>query len=564
MSRFRRLVGLDGSPLTPALWLAFLLWLPGAQRPFHIDDPNFLRMAQHATVVDPLGLYDFQINWGGSPERAFDILSNPPGGPWLLALLGAIAQEQPWVFHLGFLPFLFAVVWGAGQLGHRFAPDRVGPLLLLLVSSPALVLSSHALMPDLPMLACLLVGLALSLRALELRRPGVLLAASLVLGCASLFRYNGLLGVALLVLYGLVSPGRLRWVGLAVLGALLPSLLWSALSLWRYGAIHMLASARFQGEIEGWAPVVHTALYQASSLGLAVAAPGLLAWGLLARSPGAGRSWRVGGLVGVGLALVIGGIEPLPVTSRLLLGLGLGGAGILAGLCLEPLRGLWGGQQTRASRAGLFLSLWLVGVLVFNERLRFGSVRYLLPALVPALLLLIRGLDARALDARRRWLFSWVPCVCVSLWLGIGDARYARVVQEEALRVAAQARPRWILGHWGWQYTLESQGAQALNQDACGTRSQAAPDCPIPGELLARATFPWPQSLPEGLLVRRVERRELDAPFGLRTLSLEGRACFYSDVLAPGPLPVLLPYAFSSEPWERIELLEVVEHPSPL
>ena len=66
------------------------LALPFVNKPVHVDDANFLAMAK-AAAADPWRPHDFLINWGGQTERAFDVLSNPPG----IALWLAPVVDQP-------------------------------------------------------------------------------------------------------------------------------------------------------------------------------------------------------------------------------------------------------------------------------------------------------------------------------------------------------------------------------------------------------------------------------------------------------------------------------------
>ena len=66
------------------------LALPFVHKPVHVDDANFLAMAR-AAAIDPWRPHAFAINWGGQTERAFDVLSNPPG----IALWLAPVVDQP-------------------------------------------------------------------------------------------------------------------------------------------------------------------------------------------------------------------------------------------------------------------------------------------------------------------------------------------------------------------------------------------------------------------------------------------------------------------------------------
>src|SRR5271168_369081 len=79
--------------------LALLGSLPFITQAFTMDDPTFLALAAHSRP-HPLGLYNFQINWLGEEQPAFDVLANPPLVPWYLALVSAVAHGHEWVFHV--------------------------------------------------------------------------------------------------------------------------------------------------------------------------------------------------------------------------------------------------------------------------------------------------------------------------------------------------------------------------------------------------------------------------------------------------------------------------------
>lgn len=645
--------------LTGSLLLASLVSLPFLNRPFHIDDPNFLALARHAWP-NPLKLYDFTLNWGGVPERAFDILSNPPLGPWLLALLGGIGGVdasgvlREWVYHLGFLPFLLATLVGIHRLSERFAPDWMaqGPfparfvqsLPFLALAAPALLVSSHSVMPDVPLLACLTLGLAMSIRGLDEGSRRGSFVGGMVLGLAALFRYSGVLGLPLLLVYGLLRPRRRErtqpWpLLLALLGASLPSAGWAALSLWQYGQIHLLAMVAFQAsagravadapESLGLSlqlfPLMHKALYQVSSLGLAIALPAVLVWGL---GGARGRGARVGALVGAlawGLAVGFAAMGPsagqnegisdespgvmqallplfqgLPWSSSLLLLVGWVGAGVVLGQVsgslwhwLQALARLkqaltgsarWSITLERTFRTllrpepraadTLFLSLWVLGVLLFNERLLFASVRYLLPLLPPVLLLLARAGEPRVGQAqmgqaqtgqaeltspdmlarlpRRLQGAIGVGLLAPALALGLADQNQARAYRDGALSLSANpantSSATWFVGHWGFQHYLEAQGAHAVDEVTGGPRS---------GDRLLVPIYPWPQDVPESIQGKPREFKRFSAPWGLRPCTLAGRGSFYSFMLAPNATPVVLPFALASDPLEVITVWQV-------
>src|SRR5262249_14136915 len=158
----------------------------------------------------PLKLYDFTINWGRNDERAFDILANPPMGPWYLALVSAVAQDREWIYHVGFWPFLVMAAFGAYRLGRRFAPDQAKWTVIWTAVSPAVVIASHTLMPDILLLAFFATGIALAVEGLDDSQPVPACCGGLLAGLSALFRYSGMTAIPLLLLYIVLHRIRVR------------------------------------------------------------------------------------------------------------------------------------------------------------------------------------------------------------------------------------------------------------------------------------------------------------------------------------------------------------------
>ena len=170
----------DVLPLLAAIGLVLLLVLPFVDKPVHVDDANFLRLAEGA-ARDPWRPHNVTINWLWTTQRAFDVLSNPPGIAWWLAPLNG---SPTWVKHLWMLPWLALALWGCHRLGTVFADDGLSALLVL-GTSPVVVLSAQSLTPDLPLFACVTAGVAGFLSS-----PRRAWVWALLAGSAALFRYR--------------------------------------------------------------------------------------------------------------------------------------------------------------------------------------------------------------------------------------------------------------------------------------------------------------------------------------------------------------------------------------
>ena len=133
-------------PSVLATLAVLLCTVPALNRPPHVDDANFLVLARGARL-DPFRPHDISINWQGTTERAFDVLSNPPGIAWWLA---PVVDASDPVRHLWMWPWLLLACWGAARLRPRAGRPPPPPAAVRLCR----LLAATAWTPDLPLPAC--------------------------------------------------------------------------------------------------------------------------------------------------------------------------------------------------------------------------------------------------------------------------------------------------------------------------------------------------------------------------------------------------------------------------
>ncbi len=493
--------------------LCFGLALPFLTKPVHLDDANFLVLARGA-ALDPWRPHAVTINWQGTTERAFDVLSNPPGIGWWLA---PFWDAPVWVQRAWMLPWLLPALLGAWVLGQRVA--RRGPeAMILICAAPSAALAAGALMPDLPLLGLTLLGMSLLL-------GGWPRAGALVVGLGALFRYSALGLVPVAALAGALAapPGRRLGGGLVCLGlALLPALGLAAHDLDAYGEVHLLAMVGFQGVSNDQDAVLH-------KLGALVAALG----GALALPTLGGRRTRLrGAAVGAALGLLLGraaghaGIGLLWTTLMVAAG----------GATLEAARVSMRGHPKTRARA---LGLWLLCGLLFLLTLRFAAARYWLPFFAPAVLLPLKDAPVR----RVRLATTLAPLL--ALLLVADDARLAwaqRQLAQWAADLRLADRPARFAGHWGWQHHLEGVDLRPLEDD------QVSPV----GTVLLRSAVAWPQSPGPGCwreLGAAALRPALPLP---RVHTRDGLGNIHAYVISgEPPLAVFAPWGLGMDPYDR-------------
>lgn len=480
--------------------LAFGLVLPWVGKPPHVDDPNFLRLAEGARV-DPWRPHDVLINWGGVTETAFDVLSNPPGIAWWLA--PAVSWPAA-LQHLWMLPWLLVALAGMAHLARALHLDPATACLLL-ASSPVVVLAAGALTPDLALLACTTAGLAL---VVDGRRPGF---GAILAGCAVLFRYSGL---AILPVVGLVAwfvhdarrPARLRTAPLT----LVPLALLLLHDLHAYGRIHVFAMAGFQGVSDAPVDLLHKLLAALGALGGAVLLP------VVALRRATVPAALAGAVVGFAAAPLLA-TPWLPATLAV-----AAGAATLS--VLRPPRGV-----------DAAIVLWALGGLAFLLLLRFTAARYWLPFLPPLVLLALRGRPSGAAVVGHVVLSSLLATL-----LAADDARLARAQAQLAAEVDHRFGPGLVAGHWGWQHALEAAGWTPLEE------GQPAPS------VLATSEVAWPQEPAPGCRVGLADLAA-DAPFGLRAHTRAGAGNLHASwVAGRPPLRTVAPWGFADDPYDLV------------
>jgi len=177
--------------------IAVFLVAPFLKTPFTIDDPLYLREAQHV-LVDPLHPQAFNIVWSSDRSlRASDIL---PGGilvPYLL-LPVALTVCREWAGHLVTLLLLLVAVLATVLLAVRLGLDSKQARLaaILTAASPAVLGMAGTVMPDVAAMTLVILGMERILAWRTDRKWSQALLAALWLTLAALTRVHTILAHA--------------------------------------------------------------------------------------------------------------------------------------------------------------------------------------------------------------------------------------------------------------------------------------------------------------------------------------------------------------------------------
>ena len=222
--------------------LILLALLPFVNKAFHIDDPLVLYPVQQI-LKSPLHPFDFDVNWYGLPQSMWE-LTNPPFIFYYLAPAVAIFGEKEAWLHLSYL--IFAVIAGIAIyfLGKRFTKR---PLLsaLLLIATPAFLVTATSIMPDIPFLALYLLAVIIYIQAQDRESTPLAIFSGVLIGLACLTKYTGLTLIPLLLLYSLLKRRRLSQTAIALGLGLILFGLWCWYSKVFYGHLQPIEVCQY-------------------------------------------------------------------------------------------------------------------------------------------------------------------------------------------------------------------------------------------------------------------------------------------------------------------------------
>jgi hypothetical protein len=198
----------------------------------------------------------------------------------------------------------------------------------------------------------------------------------------------------------------------------------------------------------------------------------------------------------------------------------------------------------------LLLMLWVFGTFIFTGFLNWTiNARSVLPLIPAAGILLARRFDmlqTRPTRLRSRALVLPLALAgAVSLWLAWGDIELANSARTAATLIQQKTRDQtgavWFTGHWGFQYYMESFGAQPVVLDDPPHR---------PGDFLVIAENSRLFDLRPNFVASR-EVIQVPMHLGITTAETKLGAGFYS--FDSGPLP----FAIGAVPPERYEVIRL-------
>jgi 4-amino-4-deoxy-L-arabinose transferase-like glycosyltransferase len=532
--------------------------IPFSGKPFNIDDTLFVyearQIAQHP--LDPFG---FKVNWYLDAIPMAYETRNPPLASYYSAAAAIFVGWSERALHLAFLLPALATIWGTYRLARRLTDS---PLLATVATllTPGFLVSANSVMCDTMALALWLWAIIFWIEGFEPQKPRYLAISAVLITLCALTKYFGIALIPLLAAYSLVRQRRL---GSWAWHLLVPILALTGYQHWTkavYGlrmitfAAHIATGVR-QGR---HASILANALVDLSFVGGCV----------LPALTFAPFIWPRKKILAVCMLSALAGF--LVSTGRISLGETLGPSDFyrhwfLVGVQLTLLVATGFSVMAlaiadawkRRDADSLLLMLWVLGTFIFTGFVNWTiNARSVLPLIPAAAILLARRVDALRAPSMR---WHWQPAIlaiplalagAVSLWLTWADTKLAdsartaaTLIEQKTIEQGTQSQPGavWFMGHWGFQYYMESFGARAV----------AVNDPPRqPGDYLAVAeSARLFEMRPEFVTSRDVI--EIPVSLGITTAQSQLGAGFYSADTGP------LPFAIGPVPPERYELIRL-------
>jgi len=528
--------------------------IPFSGKAFNVDDTLFVYVARQI-ANHPLDPYGFEINWYRHAVPVAYETKNPPLDSYYMAAAARFAGWTERALHLAFILPALAAIWGSYRLAQRFTNSPMLAALATLVT-PAFLVSASSVMCDTLMLALWLWAIILWIDGFEPRKPVYLFISVVLIALCSLTKF---FGIALIPLLAVYSLARQRRLGSWVWYLLLPLLVLTGFQHWTksvYGlrmitqAGHESAGIRHNRHISA----IGELLVDFSFVGGCML-PGLTLAPLL---------WTRRRIIAVGVLSGIAGF--LMSTGRISLGAVLEpphfyhhwlAVGVQLTLFIAAgfsVLALAATDTWKHRDAGsLFLMSWIFGTFLFTGFLNWTiNARSVLPLIPAAGILLARRVDMlRAASHQLRPVLLAIPlalAAMVSLWVTWADTELANSARTAALSIQQETRNQpgtvWFMGHWGFQYYMESFGARPVDLD----------DPPrSPGDFLAVAQTAFFEMRPEFVTSRQII--QIPIRLGVSTIHGDRGAGFYS--FDEGPLP----FAVGPVPPERYELIRLGTKP---
>jgi 4-amino-4-deoxy-L-arabinose transferase-like glycosyltransferase len=517
--------------------LTAVLLAPFLNKAFNFDDPLFIWMAKQIHL-HPLDPYGFSLNWYGFKMWAWDVIQNPPGVSYYIALAARCLNWSEMALHMSFYMSGLGVVLGTYFLARRVCSK---PLLagLLVLTMPVFLVSSTTVMSDITMLAFFIWAILFWVRGLDANHGLSLLASAFLIVLCILTKYFGIFLIPVLVMYTLIKKRSAGLVAMVYLLIPVLALFWYYFkTLQLYGVSLLLNAATYAGEYSG---SYGFKMLEKLLIGLSFTGGCSITMLFFSRF-----LLKKADLIVSFIFFVLAVCSALYVKKTGLYSFdAFSGLGLLPvlHLCLFIFTGIimvsvstrivW---NNRDDHVFLLLHFWMVSTFIFAVFLNWTvNGRSLLPLVPPFCILAARQIDVFPdFDTiKYRLLPSIVAGMLFSFMIAGADCRLADSSREAANAIfrkyGGNINKVYFQGHWGFQYYMEEKGFKALDikKTALG-----------PGDIVVNPDNNSNVYMPFSNNLVKSDKMEFPVVPWITTMNVHCSAGFYTSVW--GPLPFVI------------------------
>lgn len=449
--------------------VSMICLLPFICKPMHIDDPLYIWTAKNI-LSSPADFYGYRINWDWGLELpASEIIKNPPGMSYLLALAGIACHWNEIWLHVLVAVIAIFLIFGTYYLARELDADpEIASLLTL--CTPIYMMSATVVMGDILMATSWVWAVFFWVRGSH-KTDHACLAASVLLITVSFFtKYFGICLVPLLAAYQ-ISKRRNFKICLPYL--VIPIILAALYQVWTfrlYGRGLLFDAVRFSVVSKGSTP----GFFEQGFISLVFVGGGMISVLLILPLIFQKRAvFYAGFLMFLAFALCLsikGRYAGYPLWGTdgfqwlLMLHAAFFGA-IGTGIILVAVYAL---IKERTAESILLL-LWIGGTIIFTTYLNWTiSGRNLLPCLPAVGVLVARCLPTTNVLLSRRLKYSlFIPSLLISLMVAWGDSSHADSAKRAVAMISnirlTESQEIWFQGHWGFQYYMELHRGKAVD-----------------------------------------------------------------------------------------------------
>ncbi|MBZ5535429.1 MAG: glycosyltransferase family 39 protein [Acidobacteriia bacterium] len=552
--------------LTLLIFLVLLSSLPFLNRAIHLDENTYLALARN---VSSHFWFPQDLNglWFGIPVLNFSGHTHPVGLAYYLAMLLKITpQGAEWPLRLGFLVFPLGYVVAGYYLAARFTKHPFWTAALMM-ATPAVLVFSPTLMPDLPMSTFWLLAVLSFLAGQDDRKPWKLILTAFFLICATLISYQAIFMSVLLAVYAWIRGDRRGGVVLCFASPIVFLAIYWYAGYLHYGFFAAEQSRKYLSiaNIFGLEYFRQKVLGMLTTLGATTVFSFSLLW-VFGRAVGWKKFSIVVLMTAVACLFVPKDYTPFEYAEFCLFALtGTMALWFMTGTLARDLKKLMSGDPSKTG--DLFLTLWVLGVALYTVLLsEFTAARYIAPLVPPLAICFVKRVEEFSQRDERGWRRFLVGTTLATWFLAAGiayaDSQYVGSYREFSRWFSGKyTQPGgavWVGSEAGLRYYMEGVGAHPLVNGYSPVLSGVLPGSawgefhfgkPAVNDLLVRpSSFLRYDLAPDLELSATIDSRRLSSSFPVRTYGPAAHAGLHGTNVG------LLPFAISSVPLDQIDV----------